>query len=103
MIRARNLEGRVVLMGYISDPELKHLQRNARCLLAPLENDDQSRARMPTKIAEYLMTGVPVVTSAIGEISSYLFDRKNGGAGRLKDLDVLKNILPFLFETLYLY
>lgn len=77
LIRMKDLIDRVQLTGYIPRKELIILQKGAECLLAPLENDDQSNARMPTKIAEYLLTGKPVITSSIGEISNYLTDREN--------------------------
>ena len=76
-VSRRGLGDHVELMGYIPSEVLDHLQQDAACLLAPLENDDQSRARMPTKIAEYLMTGCPVITSAIGEVTCFLENAKN--------------------------
>lgn len=67
----------VDFVGYVTDAELAQLQRKALCLLAPLENDEQSIARMPTKIAEYLLTGRPVVTTDFGEVSAHFTSGKN--------------------------
>ncbi len=54
--------------------ELLKLYRRSSVLLAPLHDDIRSEARFPTKIAEYLGSGRPVVTTDVGEISRYLTD-----------------------------
>lgn len=76
-IKKEKLCDHVVLHGYISEEKLKELQFSCICHLAPLENDEQSKARMPTKIAEYLLTGKPVITSKVGEIASFLINDVN--------------------------
>ena len=65
---------RVELAGYLPRPELLRLYARAHALLIPLFDDGRSRARFPTKIAEYLAAARPVVTSAVGEVPQYLTD-----------------------------
>lgn len=73
-IGQRGLSGRVLCPGYIPREDLLAAYRQAKALLIPLFEDDQSRARFPTKFAEYLLSGRPVVTNQIGEITHYLED-----------------------------
>jgi glycosyltransferase involved in cell wall biosynthesis len=73
-VRQAGLDARVDLVGYLSRPELLDLYRRAHALLIPLFDDQQSRARFPTKIGEYLAAARPVVTTSIGEIPRYFTD-----------------------------
>ena len=59
---------------FISDASLRSRYRGASVLLAPLRDDDRSRARFPSKVADYLLAGRPVVSSAVGEVGAYLRD-----------------------------
>ncbi len=73
-MRQTGLDARVDLVGYLSRPELLELYERAHALLIPLFDDQQSRARFPTKIGEYLAAARPVVTNAVGEIPRYFTD-----------------------------
>lgn len=63
--------------GYLEENELYNYMRNALCLLAPLPETEQSKARFPTKIGYYLSSGRPIVTNAIGSVNEYLSDGVN--------------------------
>lgn len=56
--------------------ELVTLYINAKALLIPLRPTLQDTSRFPHKIGEYLASGNPVITTAIGEINSYFTDHK---------------------------
>ena len=60
------------ILGFIEDQVLERQMASSLALLVPLENDDRSKARFPTKLAEFLSTERPVIASGIGEICSYL-------------------------------
>ncbi len=59
---------------FVSDAALRARYRGARVLLAPLRDDDRSRARFPSKVADYLLSGRPVVSNTVGEVATYLQD-----------------------------
>lgn len=63
-----------VITAHLSDRALQELIKGAEALLAPLHDDSRSMARFPSKLGEYLMSGRPVVTSEVGEVSRYLKD-----------------------------
>jgi glycosyltransferase involved in cell wall biosynthesis len=64
----------VELAGYLPRRELLLRYTRAWALLIPLFADTRSMARFPTKIGEYLASGRPVVTNAVGEINYFLED-----------------------------
>ena len=61
-------------VGRVSREALLRLYADASACLAPLFDDQRSRARFPTKIAEYAAAGRPIVTSSVGEVRRYLAD-----------------------------
>lgn len=67
-----NLTEHVKLLGFVDRSDLINYYKNARCLLIPLFDDEVSNARFPTKLAEYLLSGVPVVTNNVGEVGEIL-------------------------------
>ena len=70
-------EGRVRVAGYLTRDELLDLYQEARVLLVPLFDDVRSEARFPTKVAEYLASGRPVVSTCVGEMARLLTDGEN--------------------------
>ncbi len=67
----------VILTGCVDEAGLASSYRSASALLLPMRDDDQSRTRMPNKLAEYLASGRPVVAGNIGELTAYLADGEN--------------------------
>ncbi len=56
--------------------ELINCYKCATALLIPLRDTVTDKARFPHKISEYLATGNPIVTTAIGEVKIYFEDGK---------------------------
>jgi glycosyltransferase involved in cell wall biosynthesis len=59
---------------YLPAEALRALYSGASALLAPLPNNDRSRARFPNKVGEYLLSGTPVVSHDVGEVGHWLRD-----------------------------
>lgn len=68
---------RVDIRSQLSQLELTMLYRGAVALLMPIRDDERSRCRFPSKLADYLSAGRPVITSRVGEVGR-LFEE---GAG----------------------
>lgn len=64
----------IILTGCVDEAGLAACYRSALALLLPMRDDDQSRTRMPNKLAEYLAAGRPVVAGKIGELTGFLVD-----------------------------
>jgi len=72
---------------FLPDDKLYKLYAGAEALLAPLQENEVSRARFPFKLAGYLASGAPVVSCQVGEVARYLEDGKSAFLSRPGDLD----------------
>ena len=79
--------GPVILAGYLKREELLQLYQEARALLIPLFDDVRSTARFPTKTAEYMASGRPIVTTRVGEMARLLTDGENALLSRAGDAE----------------
>lgn len=87
----------IIFMGMLDYNDLINFFRYATALLVPLHEDERSKARFPSKIAEYLSSGRPIVTTNIGEIKNYFIDGVNAFIAEKDDpLVFAKKILQIL-------
>lgn len=68
---------RIHIYNQIPYEELMDLYQNADGLLIPLQDTFQDKARFSQKIAEYLSTGNPIITNAVGDIQYYFKNEEN--------------------------
>ena len=66
--------GSVQAFGFVEYNALQEALSSAQSLVCLLREADVSRARFPNKMAEYLLTGNPVIATNIGEVGRYLVD-----------------------------
>jgi glycosyltransferase involved in cell wall biosynthesis len=85
----KEVEDLIDFTGYLEEKELRRLMVNALCLLAPLPDTEQSKARFPTKIGYYLSSGRPVITNAVGSVKEYLTDGENACIAASFDAQIL--------------
>lgn len=72
---AHGIDKRVVILDtFVPDADLLALYAGATALLAPLKDNDRNRARFPSKLADYLYSGTPVITNGVGDVPLYLQD-----------------------------
>lgn len=74
LIEKLNLQEKVVFTGLVDREEMPQLLGNARLLVLSKPDNEQNSGNFPIKIGEYLSTGVPVVTTTVGEIPKYIQD-----------------------------
>lgn len=74
LIEKLNLNDKVIFTGFVDREQMPHLLGNARLLVVSKPDNEQNSGNFPIKIGEYLSTGVPVIVTAVGEISKYLTD-----------------------------
>jgi glycosyltransferase involved in cell wall biosynthesis len=77
LIQNLHLSDRVTLAGYISRSEYLHYLASARVHILAKPPSFQSIYCMPSKIAEFLASGRPVIVSDVGQIDRYLNDRES--------------------------
>lgn len=71
-IEERGLSERVRLLGVVPSEVIPGLLSDAEVLVVPHPAHDRSRAAFPTKLAEYLASGRPVVATDTGSLNEYL-------------------------------
>jgi len=71
------LRNRVLIHGWVSRDELLKCYSEASSFLLIRENDWESLACFPTRIPEYLSSGVPVITSKTTGLHSSFIHREN--------------------------
>ena len=71
------LQDSIIFAGYVSRNELLTLYKSSNALLIPLFDDLVSKARFPIKIGEYLLSGRPVITTNVGEVTKYFKNNEN--------------------------
>lgn len=75
LVRDMNILPNVIILTQISQEELSHIYASSIGLFMPLDpNSQQDVARFSQKIAEYLTSGRPMITSNVGEIPFYFED-----------------------------
>jgi len=91
------LEQDVSIPGYVHWPRLKELYANATALLIPLPDTERSKSRFPTKTGEYLASGRPVITTAVGEMNHYLVDGQNAFVVDPDDIEAFAEKIGYIF------
>jgi glycosyltransferase involved in cell wall biosynthesis len=76
-IHSNNLGEDVIFTGKVNNEEIPLLLNSATVLCLARPNNIQARGGFPTKLAEYLMSGVPVLSTVFGEIQNYFEDGGN--------------------------
>src|SRR5665647_1653564 len=78
MITFFNFQDTVEIKTNIPQKELYDTYSSSIGLIIPLDKDSiQDKARFSQKIAEYIATERPIITSDVGEISNYFENKKN--------------------------
>jgi glycosyltransferase involved in cell wall biosynthesis len=92
-------DGRILTPGYVARHELLSLYRDSAALLIPMSDDPISRARFPTKIAEYLASARPVVTTKVGEVDRFLVDGESAFMSPPGDADAYAECLIEILDN----
>lgn len=78
ILKSTDSEGRdwIIFTGLLSRDELVWCYKNARGLMCCRSNSDYANYGFPTKLAEYLASGCPVVATTVGDVREYLADEE---------------------------
>ena len=74
LIKKHRLENRVFFMGKVSFDEVPSILCNAKVLLSSQPNTVRASGGFPTKLGEYLASGVPTLLTNVGENARYVND-----------------------------
>lgn len=91
--------GDVIFTGKISPNEIPQMLVNAKLLVLARPNNLQAQYGFPTKLGEYLATGVPVLVTDVGEISNFIHDKENGYIAIPDNPENLAEKMIYIFEN----
>ena len=78
LIESLKIESKVHLLKYLSREEIIQYMIDSYIIVMVRSNDIHTDASFPSKLTEFLATGIPVISVSVGEIPKYIEDGKNG-------------------------
>lgn len=100
LIKKLNIQDHVIFTGFISREELVKIFRNASALMLYKPDSIQAEYCFPSKTAEYLASGSPVVTTSTGELKNYLKHEVSALLSDPNDKDALAaNLIKVLSDA----
>ncbi|HVS93274.1 MAG TPA: glycosyltransferase [Mucilaginibacter sp.] len=98
-IDENNLQQDVEITGYVSRQAMIDRLTNAAVLVLAKPANQQAEHCIPTKLAEYLSTGKPVLTTKTGSIPMFLTDQKDAYLAEPNNPDQLADKLRTIFSN----
>ena len=98
-ILALRLNNHVELTGYVSRELLLYYTLLSDVLLVCRTNSEYANYGFPWKIAEYSMTGKPILATKVGDIEKYFKDGENMFLVKPEDPKLIANKLIEIFEN----
>jgi len=77
IIYVNNLEANIFYKGTVPQEKIPQLLNQYNLLVIPRKENLQTKYGFSTKLSDYLLTGVPILTTAISDIKLYFIDEKN--------------------------
>ena len=99
IIKSYNISESVKFTGLVSFDDLVNLYSKSNILLLPRKKGVFSTAGLPNKLAEYLASGKPVITSDVGDIKIYLSHMENSYIVPENNLIKFSDILQFAIDN----
>jgi len=94
-----NIEKKVFFLGQMARMEIPSYLNNAKILALARPKSIVADAGFPSKLTEYLATGVPVVVTKVGEIPIYLKDKENAFLSEPDSAEEFADKLDFVLSN----
>jgi len=99
-VKRKYSNSRVYFISNLEEDELQTLYYYAKALLLPMRaNNIQDKYRFPQKIAEYLMSGSPLLTNNSGIIKDFFKDNENAFVVDKYDLFTFAQKMDFIINN----
>jgi len=99
LVKELDLEEYVDFIGKLNRDSVPEFLNNAEILLLSRPYSDRAQGGFPTKLGEYLATGLPIVVTAVGEIPDYLSDGVNAYLAVPGSIESFSNKLLFALNN----
>lgn len=97
-IAGENSRDWIVFTGHLSRDALIWCYKNALGLLSCRSDSDYANYGFPTKLAEYLATGTPVVATKVGDVTEYLRDGETAYLAEPENTDSIEQAIGRLIK-----
>jgi glycosyltransferase involved in cell wall biosynthesis len=89
---------KITITGLKHRDEIPELLNRSSILVMPRPKSHQSDYGFPTKLVEYLSTGIPVIATKVGEIPDYLTDKQDAFLVEPGDIQALSNAISYVLD-----
>lgn len=91
LVEEVNLTDKVIFTGYVNPEEIPNHLYESRLLVLARPDNIQAKGGFPTKLGEYLATGVPVVVTNVGDLGNYIMNGYSGYLAQPGDPSIFAN------------
>ena len=99
LIKKFNLINQIKYHGLVDNDLLMNVFKESHLLILPRGYTKQNYYGFSTKLAEYLVSGRPVLVTNVGENSKYIFDKVNGFIIEPDSTQLMSEKLKFIIEN----
>lgn len=99
IILEENIGSKVHMPGIIDFKDMPQYLVDAKLLVLARPDNIQAKYGFPTKLGEYLLSGNPVVVTKVGEINSFLEDKKSCVFAKPNDVKDIANKILWILEN----
>ena len=99
LITKYNLSERVFLKGVISNKKVSLVLSESILLVSSQPDTKRAHGGFPTKLGEYMATGVPMLVTDVGEISKYVTHGLNGWLAKPENPIDYAMKMEFIFDN----
>lgn len=92
------VSGRALFVGMLSRAELVWAYQHAAALLCCRTNSPYANFGFPTKLAEYLATGSPVIATRVGDVERYLKHEQTALLAEPENVQSIAACMRYAFE-----
>jgi glycosyltransferase involved in cell wall biosynthesis len=99
IVKANNLEDRVVFLGHIPKTELEEYRRSCLTTIINKPVNNQNLYNFPTKLGEFLSYSIPVITTSTGEMGSLMKDNETAFIVPPNNADAIAEKILFILNN----
>lgn len=93
-----DLQDRVHFLGEIAESDLLAYQKFCSMVIINKHINEQNLHNFPTKLGEYLVLQIPVITTGVGEMGKYLKHKENALIVPVNDVAALADAILYLLQ-----
>lgn len=99
LVTSLDISNRVFFLGHLSRTDVPAYLTHAKILALARPRSIVADAGFPSKLTEYLATGVPVVVTAVGDIPIYLRDHENAFLSKPDNVDEFADKMEYVLDN----